>query len=350
MKLSNFNTIISKYNIFPRLKLKKPLKYIPVIFGTLLLFFIACTVFTVFFPIRTPEVIVRIKHGDNTHKISQKLKEGGVIRSAFWFNLLARLTESDRQLKAGRYVFGGNLSIWQTVTRIRDGKSSLIHLTIPEGFSLYKTLRRMERSGISTYDSLMVLATDKKMVKTLTGYDWPTLEGVLYPDTYTFDVELLPEQIFSLMIKQFYKKLSEAGIVITDEKEFYRDLTLASIIEKEAVLEGEKPVIAGVFLNRLKKGMRLESCPTVDYTLEKQGITKRQLYYNDLEMDSPYNTYRIEGLPPHPICNLSISSLQAVLNPEITEYLYFFADFEGRNIFSKTYTEHMNKQKIFNRN
>jgi UPF0755 protein len=266
-----------------------------------------------------------------------------------WFDVLARLNKFDRQLKAGRYVFGGNVNLWQTIHRIRDGKSSLIHLTIPEGFSLHKTLKRMERSGIGSYDSLMALATNPSIVKSLTGYNWKTLEGLLYPETYTFDVELMPEQIFSLMIKQFYKKLSETGISITDDKDFYNKLIIASIVEKEAVLESEKPMIAGVFLNRLRKGIRLESCPTVDYVLELKGIKKKQLSYEDLEMESAFNTYKLSGLPPNPICNPSVYTLQAVLNPEVTEYMYFFADFDGRNIFSKTYKEHINKQKIYNR-
>jgi UPF0755 protein len=328
---------------------KKTLKLVITIIAALILLILAGTVYVIFVPVKTPEVIVRIRHGESTRSISKQLSDSKVIRSSFWFDILARLTKSDRKLKAGRYVFGGHVNLWQTIIKIRDGKSSLIHLTIPEGFSLYQILRRMESSGISSYDTLMTMATNPEIVKTLTGYNWPTLEGVLYPETYAFDVDLVPEQIFSLMISQFYKKLADSGITITNEKDFYRKLILASIVEKEAVLEGEKPLIAGLFLNRLNKGMRLESCPTIDYTMERQGIKKKQLSYKDLEIDTPYNTYKISGLPPNPICNPGITSLQAVLSPEVTEYLYFFADFEGRNIFSKTYREHINKQKIYYR-
>jgi len=310
---------------------------------------ILVTAYTVLIPVKTDEVIVRIKQGDNTKIISAKLKTSHVIRSAFWFDVLARLTDSDTHLKAGRYVFGGNNNLMQTINKIREGRSTLIHLTIPEGFSLHRVIRQMEKSGLGAYDSLMTVATDPAAVKHLTGHDWKTLEGCLYPETYAFDIDLEPIEVFRLMTRHFFKRLAQENIMINNEEEFYKNLILASIVEQEAVREEEKPLIAGVFLNRLKKGMRLESCPTVEYTLERQGKLTTKLSYQDLEINSPYNTYKIAGLPPHPICNPSISSLQAVLFPDATEYLYFFADFEGQNIFSKTYAEHLNKQRIFNR-
>lgn len=319
------------------------------IMALILIVLILATLYTIFMPLNTGEVIVRIKQGESTKAIAVKLKQSHVIRSAFWFDVLARLTDSDRHLKAGRYVFGGNVSIMQTIYKIREGRSTLIHLTIPEGFSLFQTLKQMERSGFGTYDSLLAIAKNPEAVKRLTGYDWKTLEGCLYPETYAFDPDVKPEQVFALMTLQFQKRLAGAKIAITDEKKFYHDLILASIVEKEAVREEEKPLIAGVYLNRLKKRMRLESCPTVDYIIEQRGEARRPLAYQDLEIDSPYNTYRNDGLPPHPICNPSITSLLAVMYPEATEYLYFFADFEGQNVFSKTYAEHLNKQNSYNR-
>ncbi len=305
--------------------------------------------YSLFVPLNAPEVIIRIKPGENTATIASQLKEKKVIRSELLFRIMAKLDGSDRHLKAGHYVFGGNCSLMQTLERIRSGRSTLIHLTIPEGFSLYKTIRQMERVGIGPYDSLLAIATDPSVVKALTGFDKPTLEGFLYPETYAFDIDIEPRYIFGMMTGQFFKKLAENKYEITEQEEFYRNLILASIVEQEAVLEREKPLIAGVFLNRLAKNMRLESCPSVDYILERQDIRRRQLTETDLQIDSPYNTYRIDGLPPNPICNPSISSLQAVYYPQVTDFLYFFADFEGNNIFSRTYTEHQNKMKIYNR-
>jgi UPF0755 protein len=321
--------------------------YLFIALSTVLLLLVLISAFNLFVPVRTDEVIIRIKPGETTRTIAHKLKEGNIIRSSLWFDILARLTNSDRQLKAGRYVFGGNFNLIDTINRIKAGRSTLIHLTIPEGFSLYRTVRQMEKAGIAPYDTLMALATDPILVKQLTGFDKPTLEGFLYPETYAFDIDLKPEKMFAMMTNQFFQRVKAAGINYDDKEEFYRNLILASIVEQEAVREEEKPLIAGVFLNRLKKKMKLESCPTVDYTLERQGISRKSLTYEDLQLDTPYNTYKIEGLPPNPICNPSVSSLQAVIYPQISEFLYFFADFEGNNVFSKTYAEHINKQKQF---
>ena len=320
-----------------------------IIICLILLLGVGISAYNLFIPVKTSEVIVRIRPGQSTRAIARELKSGKVIRSSIWFNVLARLTKSDKKLKAGRYVFGGNVNLIQTINRIREGRSTLIHLTIPEGFSLYRTIREMEKIGIGSYDSLFAAATNPQLVKKLTGFDAMSLEGFLYPETYAFDIDLEHEQIFALMTRQFFQRIKAADLEIDDQKEFYRNLILASIVEQEAVKEEEKPLIAGVFLNRLKKKMKLESCPTIDYTLERQGIFKKQLSYDDLQIDTPYNTYKISGLPPNPICNPSASSLQAVYYPEITEYLYFFADFEGRNVFSKTYAEHINKQKLYDR-
>jgi len=328
-------------------KPKLSAKFWRIIINVILLLFLCSLIYNFLIPVRTSEIIVHVRPGETTAQIGKKLKQNKVIRSAFWFNVSARLTNSDRNLKAGRYVFGGHVNLIQTLSKIRSGKSTLLHLTIPEGFSLYQTVKLMEKCGIGTYDSLMAVATNPEIAKKLTGFEISTLEGFLYPETYVFDIDVSPEGIFSMMTAQFFRKLKEAGITIDDPKKFYQILILASIVEQEAVKEEEKPLIASVFLNRLKRGMKLESCPTVDYTLERKGISRQQLTYKDLEIDTPYNTYRIEGLPPNPICNPDIASIQAALHPASTSYLYFFADFKGNNIFSSSYAEHLQKQKLY---
>jgi UPF0755 protein len=325
--------------------IKKPVSIGIIIMIVIVFSGIGMLLHTIYKPVSTQEIIIRIKPGENTSSIARQLKAKGIIRSPFWFDILARLTDCDRKLKAGRYVFGGNVSLMQTINKIREGRSTLIHLTIPEGFSLYNTCKQMERTGIAPYNELMQIATDPVLVKKLTGFDAETLEGFLYPETYAFDIDLAPQAVFTQMTKLFFEKVKQAKLDINDQQLFYQNLTLASIVEQEAVMEDEKPLIAGVYIKRLKKGMKLESCPTVDYVLERQGIRRKRLLFSDLKVDSPYNTYQNSGLPPAPICNPSISALTAVVNPEITDYLYFFADFEGRNVFSKTFAEHLSKQK-----
>lgn len=337
-QLSNIKLSLFKINTPKSLFLILSVLFIVMIFSSI--------AYDVLVPVNTNEIVVRIRQGESTKSIASKLKQNQVIRSAFWFDVLTRLSKIDRKLKSGRYVFGGNINLLQTITKIKEGHSTLIHLTIPEGFSLHRIVKAMEKHKISTYDSLMAIATNPVIVKQLTGQERQTLEGFLYPETYSFDIDLEIEQIFGLMTNQFFKRLKEAGIEINDERVFYNDLILASIVEQEAVKEEEKPLIAGVFLNRLLKGMKLESCPTVDYTLERKSIVRKKLTFNDLLVDTPYNTYRIIGLPPNPICNPSVSSLLAVMNPAKTSYLYFFADFQGQNVFSSSYKEHINKQKL----
>ena len=326
---------------------KKPSIIVILLMGILGIVAASVVLFYLFAPLKANEVILRIRPGENTRIIARKLRQAGVIRSTTGFYLLARLTKSDHHLRAGRYVFGGNISLWQSIKQIKRGSSLYLHLTIPEGFSLYQTCKQMERSGIASYDTLLSIATNATVVERLTGFHVTSLEGFLYPETYAFDIDLSPEAIFSQMTRLFFKQLDKAGIVIDSKQDFYHKLILASIVEQEAVAEIEKPLIAGVYLSRLKKGMKLESCPTIDYVLERQGIHRKRLLYSDLQIESEYNTYKIAGLPPAPICNPSLSAIKAVLNPEMTDFLYFFADFEGHNVFSKTYSEHLRKQKQF---
>jgi len=176
----------------------------PVIAACIVILIILSVCRAVFLPLKTEEVIVRVRPGDTTRIISHKLKAEHVIRSAFWFDVITALTKSDRKLKSGRYVFGGDVSIMQTVDKIRHGKSTLLHLTIPEGFSLKSVLRTMTKAGIAPYDSLKAIANDPVLIKNLTGGEHPSLEGFLYPETYTFDIDIAPADIFALMSRQFF--------------------------------------------------------------------------------------------------------------------------------------------------
>jgi len=304
-------------------------------------------IINLYVPLRTPETIITIRRGKTTHSIAHKLRQDGIVRSAFWFQVMSRLKGTDRRLKAGRYVFGGNLSLMQSLQRLNAGRVFLLHLTVPEGLSLYKTCRLMEQAGIAPHDSLYTIATDRKVVKRLTGFSAPSLEGFLYPETYAFDIGTSAEQVFAMMSREFFRRLALAGIAVVNKQAFYDSLKLAAIVEREAVREEEKPLIASVFLNRLHKPMRLESCPTVDYLLEQQGIKRQVLTQDDLNLASPYNTYRNDGLTPTPICNPTISSILAVLHPPKTDFLFFFADFEGRNIFSRSFSEHARKRRDY---
>ncbi len=328
---------------------KNRIRYMLIVIGGSCCLAVILILYAIFMPVNTEETIVRIKMGENTRTVARNLKYHGVIRSATLFHLIARLSGNDRHLKAGRYVFGGNVNLLQTISKISQGLSKNLHLTIPEGMSLYQVLKRMDRSGVARMEALLKVAADPLIVQKLTGFEVKSLEGFLYPETYVFDIETEPEEIFGMMTREFFKRLAAEGIYPDSTENFYRKLILASIVEQEAVAKEEQGLIAGVYQNRLKKGMNLESCPTIDYILERKSIYRKKLFYNDLKMNSPYNTYVYSGLPPTPICNPGIDAIRAGLNPQKTDYLYFFADFKGRNVFSRSYAEHIAKQRSFQR-
>ncbi len=217
-----------------------------------------------------------------------------------------------------------------------------VKVTFPEGL----TIRQMDEvlhveAGTPTGAFLSAANSSETLaeISEFVGKDVSSAEGFMYPDTYYFDGRM--DALVRAMFENFRKKV--AGIDWQEAQERtgldkYQIIILASIVEKEAVKKEEAPIIAGVFINRLKRGMKLESCPTVEYAL---GVHKKVLTYKDLEIDSPYNTYKYYGLPPTPICNPSITSILAVINYQKTEYLYFVADGHGGHLFAKTYHEHL---------
>ncbi len=313
----------------------------------LLCLVISTLAYLVLIPSFNDEQIVNVRSGDNARIIAGKLYDARIIHSRTMFLIVAKLRSADRDLKPGSYIFGGKANLWQTVSRLQDGKSEAINITFPEGLSLYKTCMKIDRSGLIPFDSLMASATDPILVKRLTGMDIPSLEGFLYPETYSFSITLSADSILATQTTEFFKRLSTAGINPAAIPDFYSKLILASIVEKEAGPSGERELIAGVFLNRLNRGMRLQSCPTVDYIMEPKGVKKDVLSYRDTQIPSPYNTYMNSGLPPTPIANPRIESIQAVLHPKQSSYLYFFADRKGKNIFSSSYEEHLQKQRRY---
>ncbi len=315
--------------------------------AALLTLIIATLAYLVFVPSEAEERVVNVRPGDNPRIIAGKLYAADIIGSETMFILITKLRSADRYLKPGSYIFGGKTSLWQTVSRIRDGKSQAIVITFPEGLSLYKTLKKIDRSGLMPFDSLMAAATNPTLIKRLTGMNVPSLEGFLYPETYSFSLDLSADSILALQTTEFFKRMNNAGINHLDVPGFYTKLILASIVEKESGPASEREIIAGVFANRMARGMRLQSCPTVDYIMEPKGIKREVLRYRDTQILSPYNTYIVSGLPPTPIANPSVESVIAALNPKPHNYLYFFADRKGNNVFSRSYEEHLQKQRQY---
>lgn len=291
------------------------------------------------------ERVVQVQKGDSAATIGMRLQKAGIVKNARSFRILAKLRRADRHLKTGTYIFGGHTNLWNTVSRLQDGLSENIRLTFPEGLSMYRSLKIIAASGLADYDSLYAAATDTSLVHRLTGMPIRSLEGFLYPETYIFPVPCTPDSILAIMSKQFFRKLNYQGINIGEIPDFYDKLILASIVEKEAGNDGERAMIAGVFTRRLRLGMPLQSCPTVDYILERKGIRREVLTASDTKISSPYNSYQNPGLPPTPISNPRVESIQAALHPQDQGYLYFFADRRGNNVFTGSYQEHQRMQR-----
>lgn len=280
---------------------------------------------------------VFIKRGATIDEISQQLHEKGLITSKSLFYTWLRISGAGKDIKAGEYLLNTKMPPVKIINILTRGIVVTHSITIPEGFTIVQIAELLQEKGITDGKEFIKLANDPKTAKRY-GISAPSLEGYLYPDTYRFASGLPPEQVIYAMVKRFKQitapfreRAKEIGMRFEDV------ITLASIVEKETALESERPLIASVFLNRLKKGLRLESDPTTIYGLMdfSGNLTKE-----DLRKPTPYNTYVIHGLPPGAISNPGIRSIKAVLYPADTDYLYFVSKNNGSHYFSKSLEEH----------
>ncbi|KGF71460.1 aminodeoxychorismate lyase [Neosynechococcus sphagnicola sy1] len=290
---------------------------------------------------------IQIAPGTPAQQIGQDLETLGVIRSTTAWELWARwlsLREPQGSFQAGTYELSPRLSLEQVATKIWLGEVVQQPLTIPEGWSLRQMAAEFERQGFFSAEAFMAAAHKIPYAQ----YPWlpqelPHLEGFLYPDTYLLPKDqITPQQVVHLMLSRF----EQVALPLYQRQQSQTPLslrawvTLASIVEKEAVIPEERPRIAGVFLRRLQLGMTLGSDPTVEYGLGIQQTPDQPLTLRQVNTASPYNTYLNPGLPPTPIASPGRASLQAVLTPEVTPYLYFVARYDGSHVFSRTLAAH----------
>ncbi|OPX25953.1 MAG: hypothetical protein B1H06_06695 [Candidatus Cloacimonas sp. 4484_143] len=292
------------------------------------------------------ETIISIEQGETAKTIASRLYNKNLIRSKEAFYLYIRATGSQGQLSFGKYLLKGSINMVDVISLIKSGKVFLRRVTIPEGLTAWKTCRLLARKDFGEYDKFLSLCKDSTFAKKNTGFNIPNLEGFLYPETYHFPDDASEEFIISHIVKEFFNQTADLNFVPNEKLDFYETIILASIVEREAKINDEKPTIASVYVNRLKYNYKLQADPTIAYFLELQGKTRKKIYYKDLKIKSPYNTYLNYGLPPTPICSPSVSSIAAVLNPAETDYFFFFANGTGRHEFTKTYKQHLNKQNL----
>lgn len=294
--------------------------------------------------------VITIKKGASLREIGDTLQREDMITSNSLFVMYARLTGAEKQIKAGSYRINNALSMKGILGRIVGGDVLRNRVTIPEGYTDDQIARLLINKGIVTKDGWQVALQTENFTYPILK-DAPAgpkrLEGFLFPATYDLYADFTPKEILEVMLKRFdvaftpdlQARARKQGLSVRQV------VILASIVEREAKLEKERPIIASVFLNRLKRGMRLESCATVQYVL---GTPKERLTYQDIRIASPYNTYLHEGLPPGPISNPGLASIRAVLYPAQTNYLYFVAKGDGSHAFSVTFGEHETAARSYN--
>ncbi len=283
---------------------------------------------------------VVVPQGAGARAVAHRLERSGVVDHPRLFAGYLALRGAEGRIKAGRYRFELPASWPEVAAVLEEGAVETREVVIPEGFSLREIAPRLARVTTVDADSLLALARDSATASEL-GVPGPTLEGYLFPETYRFAEGIPPRRALAAMVQRYRAfwgpdERARADSLGLDEREV---VTLASIVEEEARVDGERPVIAAVYLNRLERGMRLEADPTVQYALDEP---KERLLFRDIRSvaDDPYNTYTRAGLPPGPIASPGAASLEAVLDPADVPYLFFVARPDGSHVFTRTLREH----------
>jgi peptidoglycan lytic transglycosylase G len=281
---------------------------------------------------------VVIEPGEGFRATSRKLQDIGLIQSPLKFRLYARLSGLHRQIKAGEYQLFGTMTPRQILATFVEGKVLLYRVTIPEGYTLRQIARTVAQAGFGSAETFFQLATDPEVLREQELGE-QSLEGYLFPDTYYFPKGFPQLKIIAAMTQRFRDSISAAWQARADALglTLHQVVTLASIIEKETGDPAERPLIASVFHNRLKKGMRLETDPTVIYGIKDfdGNLTRKHL-----RTPTPYNTYVIKGLPPGPIASPGHAALEAALYPAETDYLFFVSRKDRTHQFSSNLKDH----------
>jgi UPF0755 protein len=292
--------------------------------------------------------VIVIPKGSSVKAISKQLEKENVIKDSLVFELYCKANKKADKIKAGKYNLSNSMGVPEIVEVIVSGKALIdtVKFTIPEGYNLTQIVEKLNSLGVVSPESVQTALEAKSY-----GYEFvgqipereKQLEGYLFPDTYEIYKDTTSEAIIGKLLERFDAVFTEEYRNRAKELNMTIDqvITLASIIEREAKLDSERKTISAVFHNRLKKNMMLQSCATVQYLFKEQ---KEVLTYKDLEIESPYNTYKYAGLPPGPIASPGQKSIEAALYPEKVDYLYFVAKDDGSHVFTKTYNEHLNAQ------
>ncbi|MFL0268124.1 endolytic transglycosylase MltG [Candidatus Clostridium radicumherbarum] len=299
----------------------------------------------------TSNVEVKVNSGDSLNTVIEGLASEKKIGNSFLIKWYIKNQKLSSNIKPGTYSFAANTSIEDFVKGLEEGRDNLntIKITIPEGYDIDQIAQLLEKDGLFKKEDFINAVNSYKLPSYIKQDDKKryALEGYLFPDTYIFGKNTKCSEVIKTMLNRFEEVVSEVNKnnngAIKDEN-IENIITMASVIEKEAVTESDRPKVASVFYNRINKNMKLQSDATVIYAL---NVHKEVVYTNDLKVNSPYNTYLVQGLPIGPICSPGKSSIVAALNPEKSKNIYFIIIKDGPHFFSDNYNEFLKIKKQY---
>jgi UPF0755 protein len=304
-----------------------------------------------------PQLLL-LRPGWSTRHIAFALKSAGVIRSPNAF-LLYHYVSRPGTLKAGEYQFEHAANAREVHKRLVIGDVYKHTVVVPEGFSVFDIAAAIQGAGLGSKDEFLQVVHSQKALISDIAPQASSLEGYLFPDTYQFTRTESLTDIAAVMIRRFRQEARALGLLPANSgtsqallppgMDVHRIVTLASIVEKETAAPGERPLVAGVYYNRLAQHVALDADPSVIYAAELSGHYGGAIYQSDLQSASPYNTYKHTGLPPGPIANPGRESLQAALHPAPSQYLYFVSDGNGHHRFARTLDEHAHNVALYRR-
>ncbi len=301
----------------------------------------------VYSPYQGKDISFNIRKGEHFGSVNHRLSKNHIISSPRAFHYYSKFTGKMGKLKAGTYMIPHGSNITEVLTILTEGVPILTKITIPEGKNMYEIGKILDAKGVTNYKNFIEACTDPAIIKKATEANAPSVEGYLFPDTYKFAPKSSAKDVVLSMLKLFKRKTRmlemEEGFLTAHEV-----VILASIVEKETGAKWERPTIAGVYLNRLKKPMRLQADPTTIYGIWKNY--KGNLRKKHLLEKTAYNTYKINGLPLGPIANPSLAAIKAVLKPKEHKFLYFVSKNDGTHIFTPTYKDHLKAVDFWQKN
>jgi UPF0755 protein len=303
------------------------------------------------------EVTFVVTSGESVSDVAYHLQEMGLLTDPELFRRVVQYWEADGDVQVGVYTLRPNMTMEEIMRQLQHGRLPTTTVTIPEGWRVEEIAALLDESGITGADDFLLAVragrTDFSFLQERPAGASASLEGFLFPDTYRLPKTATADKIVSIMLQTWSERIpAELRAKAADQGlTLYEAITLASIVEREAVLRDEQPIIAGVYLNRIAVGMYLQSDPTVQYAKGLDPTTGRwwnpMIQEEAITVVSPYNTFLNSGLPPSPICNPGAGAIRAVLEPEPSDYLFFYAKGDGSHAFAVTYEEHLQNEALY---